>query len=319
MPAGEGPGDLLLFALSAWGQANLAHLRQACDSLSPPSAEGQVPALARHTRAAALRALAALGHCDPTPDGGLRIKPAYLAELPSAGLPQALLCGARTPGTQPAATAAAARAGGRLSVDAQPLQLAPARLLLTGASRSALRQTAAALGMDYQPSPAAWTALSADRETQQTQQEKLTWNATTELNWPRRDFDTGSCTFTAPEDADTGGWRLSSYLHPDTQQPRYMLWRGARSAQTDRYWGRYLALYHRRRTVLQYSPESRLAWSPTSAPLPLPLARALTQCSGLLPQSIEHADIDPVRRYDIHQGVPPDVFEEVRRRLAPNR
>lgn len=318
MPTGETPGDLLLFAVSAWGQAAQEQVRHACDWLSAPAATGEAAALARHTRAAALRALVALGHCDPTPDGGLQALPAHLAELPPAGLPQAVLCGARTPGTQPAAATAAARAGAQLSVQTQPFRLAPARLLLTGASRCTLRQVASALGMDYQAAPAAWAALSSDRETVQTRQERLTWGTSAELNWPRRDFDTTTCTFSSPMQDAGRDWRLSSYLHPDTQQPRYVLWRGARSAQTDRDWGRHLSLYHRNRTVLQYSAASRLAWSPTTAPLPVALARALTQCTGLVPSSRSQA-IGDVVRWDVHEGIPPDVFEEVRRRLAPNR
>jgi len=319
VPAADCPGDLLLFAVSAWGQATRDQVRHACDWLGAPAGTGEATPLARHTRAAALRALIALGHCNPTPDGGLAALPAHLAELPRAGLPQALLCGARTPGTQPGAAGAAARAGAQLHVQAQPFRLAPARLLLTGASRRTLRQVAATLGLEYRPTPAAWAALSGDRETQQTQQEKLSWAASAELNWPRRDFDTDSCTFSSPQEGAGRDWRLSSYLHPDTQQPRYVLWKGERSAQTDRDWGRYLALYHRRRTVLGYSPEARTAWSPTSAPLPAPLARALAQCTGLLPASRPHPMGDAVSRWDIHEGVPPDVFEEVRRRLAPNR
>lgn len=318
MPTGETPGDLLLFAVSAWGQATQEQVRHACDWLSAPAATGEAAALARHTRAAALRALVALGHCDLTPDGGLRTVPAHLDELPPAGLPQAVLCGARTPGTWPAAAGAAAQAGAQLSVRVQPFRLAPARLLLTGASRRTLRQVASALGMDYQPAPAAWAALSSDRETVQTQQERLRWGTSDELNWPRRDFDTTTCTFRSPTHDAGRDWRLSSYLHPDTQQPRHVLWRGARSAQTDRDWGRYLSIYHRHRTVVGYSLESRTAWSPTTAPLPMALARALTQCSGLLPVS-RLQPIGEVPRWDTYEGVPPDIFGEVRRRLAPNR
>lgn len=319
MPTAERPGDLLLFAVSAWGQAPRDRLRQACDWLSAPAGDDRAPALARHTRAAALRALVALGHCDPTPAGDLITRPAYLTELPTAGCPQALACGARTPDTEPAVAAAADRVGAGLSVGHQPLPLAPARLLLTAASRTTLRELATSLRMDYHPVPASWAALTSNRKTLQTQQERLQWTASAELNWPRRDFDTRSCTFTDPANADTGEWRLSSYMDPTSQQPRHALWRGTRSAVTDRDWGRYLALYHRRRTVLKYSAAARLAYSPTSAPLPLELSRAFTQCSGLLPESIQSQDLDEVRNVDIYRDVPRDVYEEVARRLAPNR
>lgn len=325
MTTAERPGDLLLFAVTAWRHAPRDQLRHACDWLSTapigsePPADGQVPALARHTRAAAVRALAALGHCDPASEGGLSIRPPHLAELPAAGAPQALVCGARTPTTGQDAAAAAARAGARLQVSEQPLPLAPARLLLTAPSRTSLRSAAAALGMEYHPTPAAWAALASDQQTLQTAQEQLVWRTGAELNWPRRDFDTASCTFRDPADADTGNWRLSSYLDPVTHQPRHALWRGDRTASTDRDWGRYLSLYHRRRTVLEYFPQSRVAWLPTTAPLPLPLARALTLCTGLLPRSVVHSGIGQVRARDVHHGVPPDVYAEVARRLAPNR
>lgn len=319
MHAAERPGDVLLFAVSAWRRASRDQLRHACDWLSGPPADDRAPALARHTRAAAVRALAALGHCDPTAEGGLSTRPAYLTELPTAGPPQALVCGARTPGTRAAADAAAARAGARLSVDEQPQELAPARLLLTAPSRTSLRRAAEDLGMDYHASPGAWAALSSDRRTLHTHQQQLRWGAVPELNWVRRDFDTASCTFREPGSADTGSWRLSSYLDPVTQQARCLLWRGSQSAQTERDWGRYLALYHRRSTVLRYFHESRLARSPTTAPLPLPLARALALCTGLLPRTYEQPGIGQVRHWDIHQGVPPDIFAEVAHRLAPNR
>lgn len=317
MPTADSPGDLLLYAVSAWGQATQERFRGACDALATSTDPGRALAPARHIRAAALRALLWLGHCAAS-DAGVSVLPAHLAELPAAGLPQALLCGARGPHTLPAARAAAEQAGADLLVQPQVSSLGPARLLLTGPSRTALRAAASALGMEYRATPAAWATLSADRDTLHSVQERLSWKQAPELNWPRRDFDTTTCTFREPGDGPPRPWRLSSYLHPNTQQVLCALWRGERSATVGRDWGRHLSLYHQNRTVLNCVPDSRIALSPASAPLPAALAQALTQCSGLLPDTATHP-IGEVVRWNVHTGVPADVFQEVHHRLAPNR
>lgn len=316
----EPPGDLLLHALTAWGEASAAELRRVLDQLSPPAPASSDPGLARHTRAAALRALQSLGHCEPTDTGGLRVKPLRLAELPAAGEPQAFLCGARSRATSAAAAAAATAAGARLEQRPQPLRLAPTRLLVTAPSRSALQQIADTLGAGHDTTPAAWKVLSDDTATVATYQHQLRWEDTPELNWPRRDFDTVSCVFTAPAAADPGPYRLSAYLNPTTQQPRHALWKGPRVADADRDWGRYLALYRRRLKVFRYAPEGRTAWAPTTAPLPAALAAALTQCSGLLPERIiDDPGIGRVHRWDQYQGIPPAISTEVTSRLEPGR
>jgi hypothetical protein len=310
----ESRGDLLLSALSAWGTATPAQFRRACDLLLPPADESSEPGLARHTRAVARRSLIALGHVDEGEDALLVVRPPYTSVLPAPGARQAVLCGSRTQMTSAAATAAAARHGGVCRVESQVDRhpLAPSRILLTATRREDLMAIAEELGATFLPLPEAWKVLSQSSETLRAHLASLRWSEEPELNWPRRDFDAVACIFRPAGMADTGPWRLSEYLDPNSQQRRHIVWNLNRGAAIDRDWGRYLAIAKRRRTVLDYSRAARVLLVPNTSPLPIPLARTLTLCSGRIPRTINlSGEVGAPGNFRAYEQVSPDLFQEV--------
>lgn len=301
-PAGGEPtaADRLLWALTGWRNASPDQFAQACDCLLPPAEDGK----ARFQRARVRSALYALGHTAGSGGvGPVCVLPPRLAELPSAGMPRAVLAGARGPGTPAALAEACAAAGATLASHAQPDPLAPTRLLVEAADRDQLRETAGRLGITHQPYPAAYAALSA-APALAGQLRPLPWPRRAEPSWPRRDFDMASRSFRPPGAADPGSWRLSAYTNPRDQQLLHLLWDGDTASEVDRSWGRLAALAAAGLAALDYDPDARTATAAATAPLPGVLERPLALCSGVL------AAVGPDRRQQ-YFVVPPALAAAV--------
>src|SRR5260370_42337262 len=98
-------GDVLLFALSAWGETRWPLFKGAFDVVRSRRLRGEEDGGGFHharERWKAARLLARLGHCDIDyldEPARIVIAPSILATLPIAGVPRAVLCGSRSPAT----------------------------------------------------------------------------------------------------------------------------------------------------------------------------------------------------------------------------
>lgn len=312
-------GDLILFAISSRGRLPWHAFRSAFDDLYPLIARtesGAVHEPDRHQRRRAALVLDALAHCEVLfdPQGGhVSVSTALLAALPCAGLPRAVLCGSRSPGTVQDLRAVAAASNGGVRVramsQAATMPSAPARIEVEADSDSGLRQFAQALGIPYEEIPPAWSIIGLSG-TVSGYLETLAWSERPELDWPRSDFNPALLQFGPPKARDQR-LALSRYLDPIRGQPAYWLWRGTLSATVDPSWGRYVVLSREGRHAYRYEPVTGQLAVPRTVPLPRLLARAATLCSGYAPGAMAarngEARGGPLG-FDVYRAVPPDVY-----------
>jgi hypothetical protein len=315
-------GDRLLFVLSARREIGWSAFKKAFDDLYAKRLEryghtnGEPPRFERF-RAALL--LSALGHCDMVRRGSIRLfaAPAILAALPLPGLPQAIVCGARSPETFAVARKACISLGQpvRLEIKTQDnrTMFAPACIRVEGESCAILDRLAREMGIPYLSTPPAWrfAALSGSLEEYLT---LLQWSPESEVAWEREDFRPQALGFAIPGEA-CGGLRLTRYYDPVHLRFVYRLWKGKLSAEIDPSWGRYAVLQATGTGVMLYDAAAGVAAVPRGAPLPVLLARALTLCSGYAPRFVPRAAVrggSPERYgFELYDSVPPDVFASI--------
>jgi hypothetical protein len=276
----------------------------------------------------AVRALDSLGHVDAMFGSGepsVVVAQPILCRLPVSGLPQAVLCGARSPGTRAAVEHASRGLPCTLSFLPHPCAghlFLPSRIAVEGETVESLAEFANRLQASLTPTPTAW-ALAEYSGTVDDYSNASPECATTELNWPRLDFNLETLQFSAS--ARDGPCRLSKYEHPTRSTTVYQLWRAGTYKVVDRDWGRYLALRAHARHVLAYDARHFLLGVPTNVPLPRLLARACALCSGYASRSVRAGGTElPVRcSYEVFTDVPPDiagtVADKVGQRLVPAR
>ncbi len=321
-------GDSLLFVLSARRETGWIAFKKAFDELYAKrlrrlgSANGEPP---RFQRIRAARLLAALGHCDISSKGDsirLVTAPAALASLPLPGLPQAVLCGARSPETAVATRMACDALGRAIRLETRSqdstVEFAPSRIWVEAESRSVLNRLAESLGILQTPIPSAWTigTMSGSLDDYLA---SLEWSADREVNWECEDFKPQLLTFDTPS-VQRDEVRLTRYEDPVRLRWVYRLWRGGRSTEVDPLWGRYAILQAVDTRVLLYDPKTCVGAVPRGAPLPTLLSRALTLCSGFAPRFVSRAAIrvkSPERfGFELYTSLPPDVFAVVASKLG---
>lgn len=248
-----------------------------------------------HLRRETARNLEALGVCDfmyGEDDCILPCEP-YLSMLPRAGLPAAVLMGARTPSmmARVRALARSRRSTILLAITQQPaFPLLPSRVMLQAVSLDVLQVAADTLGLRLLEFPTTG-ALLAYASSVEAYLVARTWQPhREELTWRRADFDAAALRFrgvTQPPAA----LRLSEYTHQRLAHRReHFLVRGAEAARVDRDWGKYVLLAASGTAVLRYDAVLAVLFVPAGTPLPRIYARAMVACSGFAPQMIEHAD-----------------------------
>ena len=135
----------LLFVMSARGSMTWAQYRETVDFLSASgSSEGRrIEGVA--SRSGLLQCLEALGHCDAHYDRGestISVTPPALCRLPRAGLPVAVLTGARCLRTHEQMVAAAEAGGGKVRLTVEhlpgPLGLLPDTIQASAPSEEAM-------------------------------------------------------------------------------------------------------------------------------------------------------------------------------------
>ena len=314
-------GDILLFALSAWGQTSWRQFKQCFDELQRKTAGtvGYDPTeTATGHRWRALRELSALGHIDLELQPGsiqVHVAPPILAVLPGLGSPRAVLCGARSPNfiedLRAESRSADVEALIESQADASPY--APTRVELRAEDTAWIKSVADKIGAQYAETTPARLMAQVSISLPEYRR-KLLWSNDRELNWHCEDFDTERLQFRVPSEPRPSR-RLSRYRNPRTTMWHYRLWQGEQSAEVEPDWGRYAMLAATTQRVLHYSPSNRNALVPLGAPLPTLLARAFGLCSGLCPTVAEVVQSDPRGRYLRFNDVPPSVFNNVAAKL----
>jgi hypothetical protein len=270
--------------------------------------------------------LDALGHCDfdwSQAGGRVFVGPAVLARLPRAGLPQAVLCGARSLETRVQVEKACALHGATVEWRAQKSSVAfvPPRVVVEAASVAVLEAVARDLNITVLSEPAAWQILHAAPNLETTLA-ACRWGMVSDLNWRRRDFDPRTLTFwegvRAP--ASEGALHLIRYTHPRRQTSLHFLWRDGQLAEADLDWGRYAVLNSIGRSLLFYDPRSYGLATPASAPLPPLLARSLALCSGHAPLFVPRRNVpwpSPERRgFNVYRAIPEQIATMVASKLG---
>lgn len=283
------PGDRLLYALSAKVDLSWSSFKKLfellCGSHLVP-ADLQDAGLVRYET---VRGFDALGHVELDLGSSLRIyaAPPALALLPGAGIPEAVLAGARSPRSMDEWREQAHPYGSRLELDVQPQKDSsgkfPSRASVKAESLEDLRSFAKDIHVDFQGIPASWRILNFAGSLREFLADSE-WQRSEKLNWEERQFNPVELRFsTAPAD---GPNTLIKYIHPSRQYPIYFLWRGAEAARTDPDWGRFAILSSAGRNVIHYERSSGTLLLPASIPLPRLFGRALCLCSGFVPRLI---------------------------------
>ena len=314
-------GDILLFALSAWGQTSWHQFKQCFDEVQRKSAttiDFAPTESATGHRWRALRELSALGHVDVELGSNniqVHVAPPVLAALPRLGTPKAVLCGARSPNFIDDLRAEAHDAGAETAIESQSTgsQYAPTRVELHAEDADCIKSVAVKIGAQYVATPPARLLAQVSISLPEYLRSRM-WSDDREINWRCEDFDTERLQFRTPGETRTER-RLSRYQHPTTTVWQYRLWQGNLATEVDPDWGRYAALSATTRRVLRYSPETRITLVPLGAPLPALLARAFGLCSGRCPSLAEASQTNTTGRYLRFDDVPPSIFSKVAAKL----
>ncbi len=283
----------LLFVMSARGNLTWGQFREAVDYLaaSDISQERRIEGLA--SRSGLLQCLEALGHCDAHYDQGaskISVTPPALCRLPRAGLPVAVLTGARCLKTHEEMVAVAKAGEGKVQLTVYrhpgPLGLLPDTIQVSATSEDAMAEYSAALGIRYAAIPPAWslmhwTGMLSDYEA------NATFDIPEGFGWTRFDFDATTLDFGRNRTDILP--RYSRYRNPTTNLPTHVFFRDGRGAAVDLNWGRYLLLNAKGITVTAYDQRRFRLCVPVKVPLPGVVARTVCLCSGKPPvcRSIE--------------------------------
>jgi hypothetical protein len=308
--------DILLYVLSAKGDVSWGEFKKVYDHLYAvhvlPNEPGETNI--RFSRSRAARALDSLGHCDlefSKDSQRVYSGPPVLARLPRTGLPQAVLAGARFPQTVQRLADACKAAGSRvtLTVNDQPggRGLFPTRVVVRAEYASDIAKAGCSLGIKFENEPPVWPVLNFSASINEYMG-TLRWARARDVNWPCRDFNFDSLSYTGVRQPSEGV-RLGRYTDPVRNTPVHLLWKEGQCAEVDGDWGRYLALREAGARVLTYDPLRFLFAAPRTVPLPRLVARALTLCSGNLPLLVNAAGArlagsNPVG-FAVYQAIPP--------------
>ncbi|HOI17995.1 MAG TPA: hypothetical protein PK036_16780, partial [Geobacteraceae bacterium] len=261
----------LLFVISARGNMTWQQYREAVDYLSPTGISEAKRRGGMASRSGLLQCLEALGHCDAHYERGastISVTPPALCRLPRAGLPVAVLTGARCFRTLEEMSAAAEAGGGkiRLTVDRQPgpIGLLPDTIQVSATSEETMAEYCAALGIRYAVIPPAWslmhwTGMLSDYEA------TLDFRIPETLNWARYDFSVVTHEFT--RETLKGCPRFSRYRNPTTNLPTHVFFRDGLGAEVGLNWGRYLLLNAKGITVTAYDERQFRLCVPVKVPL----------------------------------------------------
>ena len=279
--------NTLLYIISAYGSMSWAQYIEAVDFLTRSCSGGLWDSRNISGRNGLLQCFQALGHCDaPYERGGtvINVTPPTLSRLPRAGLPIAVLTGARSSRTRTWITEAAQKRKGtvQLIVERRPglHGLLPDTFFIEAEAESTMLEFCEDLNILYTEIPPAWTLMNWCG-TLTEYEETLDYRISQNLNWTRFDFNANSLAFirTASDSLP----RYSRYRNPITGLPKHVFYRDDLGAEVDLHWGRYLFLNSNGITVTAYDEKRFRLCVLVKVPLPTIVARTLCLCSGKSP------------------------------------
>ena len=327
----------LLYVLSARQDVSWSAFKGLFDALTLNSgytaarSEGQVDFEGHFARWQTASTLDALAHVDLVFNKGvgrIYVAPAVLALLPRAGLPQTVLCGARSTDTHAELERACSARGVQLEWEEQPTDalFVPPRVCLQAPILEKLEDVARGLGIQFAAQPPSWELLHLESSLDALLDESPPY-AVTELNWRRRDFDKSSLQFRevwSPAEsnkvAGNTSTKLVCYIHPRQKTRRHYFIRDGKSFLLEPDWGRYAVLNTSACNVIAYDERSFSFAVPAGAPLPRLLARALALCSGyapwFLPRKTTTWHSPEQRGFNVYRWIPPQIAAMVAAKLG---
>ncbi|WP_190578231.1 hypothetical protein [Phormidium tenue] len=319
--------DRLLYILSAKQDLSWTAFKSVFAALYPSiaSVSDLEKQSIKNKRLEVLRSLDALGHCDFDFTGNsVYVAPPALVRLPCAGFPQAVLAGARSPQTLEQIKDICNSLGKHINVEIQPdddLSLVPRRITVQVEDAEELRKIADSLKIHFKENPAAWEILNFSGSLQDYLATR-TWSDAPELNWQRQTFNTNFLQFHSHQDPEKN-IRLSQYKNLKRNTQAYYFWRDGQSTEIDRDWGRYAVLSAMHINILFYDKRKFMMAVPIGAELPCLLKRALTLCSGYVPEYRDKIDslaklLPKVKGFNLFQSIPPQIAEMAASKLSQN-
>lgn len=310
--------DVLLFTLSVKREITWAEFKKVYDYLyTVQILTNEVGETSIHfSRNQTARALDSLGHCDiefSKDSQKVYAAPPTLARLPRAGIPEAILAGARFPYTVQRMVEACKASNKRVSlvVNDQPTGygLEPVRVTVLAEYAKDIASLGGLMGIKFENEPPAWSILNFSASLDDFKG-TLQWSKKRDLNWQHKNFNFNSLRYEGKNQQESG-IRLSRYTNPVKNIPFYLIWKGDQCAEVDGDWGRYLALKEAGLNVIFYDPQRFLFAAPRTIPLPRLIARALTFCSGYLPRHTLNSTIlrSNTLGLTVYQDIPPQIAQ----------
>ncbi len=310
--------DRLLYILSAKQDLSWTAFKSVFAALYPSiaSVSDLEKQSIKNKRLEVLRSLESLGHCDfDFTSNRVYVAPPTLVRLPCGGFPQAVLAGARSPQMIEQIKDVCNALGNHIKVEIQPdeaLSLIPRRITVQVEDVEELRKIATSLKIHFKENPAAWEILNFSGSLQDYLATRK-WSSDPELNWQSQTFNTNFLQFHTHQDTETN-IRLSQYKNPKRSTQTYYFWRDGQSTEIDRDWGRYAVLSAMHINILFYDKCKFMMAVPIGAKSPCLLERALTLCSGYVPEYRDKIDslaklLPKVRGFNLFQSIPPQIAE----------
>jgi len=308
--------NTLIYAMSTKGSMKLEQFNEMFRHVYLPIGSENEEQIDIDARRQAIRMLDSLGYCEFDFDNRVvfMCRPA-LVLLPSFGLPNALLVGARTPrlvnSIKEAIRAKRKKAILKPFRHSEVYAGIPPAICIEATDKGLLRDIAEKVDIACDvESPAAWklAVMSASLyEILGT----LRFEEREELDWGKKTFIKEWLMF-SKYSAEEGSQTLAEYRHPDTRQLYHWIWNNGSAAEISRDWGRYAALANAGNNILMYDRKRFELAVPVTVPLPCLLARAAALCSGIPPYSAisckqRTSNIPPQHPYQVYSDVPPRV------------
>ncbi|HEY9692454.1 MAG TPA: hypothetical protein V6D15_09625 [Oculatellaceae cyanobacterium] len=310
--------DQLLYVMSAKKELNWLSFKGIFDYLYTlePAFSNLEKDRIKDKRFQVVRALNSLGHCDfDFSDEGSKVyvAPPVLVRLPSAGFPQTILAGARSPNTIQELSTACQAVGQHINLEvteqADGLVLVPKRVAVQAEDVEELEAIANSLKIPFLETPSAWSLLHFAGSLDDYLA-TLQWSSDPELTWKCQTFNPSSLQLQSIKEIDADVY-LSRYNHPSRNTKVSYLWQDGMSTQINPDWGRYAVLKALRLNVLIYDQRKFIMAVPARAKLPQLLERSLTLCSGYVSTYIEKLpSIFPkIQGFNLFSAIPPQIAE----------
>jgi hypothetical protein len=318
--------DRLLYSMSARERLPIEQFNVMFGAVCEQSQAAVREIESNNPRRQAVRLLDSLGHCEFDFDSRhVWTCPPALVLLPSYGLPKAVLTGARSPALIGKLKQAVGKRRAKAVLHIIPLRTSgiqlPALVTIEAMDVETIETIAMESGVAADIKvPAAWRMVNFSSGLDEIKA-AATFIDRADINWQSSLFVPQRLTFVPKAARDPAQLQLVAYKNRIDQQIKHWIWDGTRAAETDRDWGRYLALAAFNFNVLLYDDRRHRLAAPLTVPLPCLLARALVLCTGKVPLTaligqIPIGAVPPGHPMQIYEGVTPAISACVARKAG---